>query len=152
MKPHGRIGTTQRVGAALLAGIVLSGCGPGVPTAEVTGRVTFDGTTQAGVLVEFTPSAVIDGKRGPCAYGITDADGRYRAFRTGKNKFGVVTGVNSVRLTAMEGSGAKVHPLHGQASGLTFDVQPGENVFDVDVPIDPTIRPPHKRGPAPAAR
>lgn len=63
------------------------GCGTTVPTAEVTGTITFDGQAQAGVLVEFTPQNFVNGKHAPAAYGITDTEGRYRAFRTGRNLF-----------------------------------------------------------------
>lgn len=132
----------RRVADVVTATFVVAcfaGCGTGVPTAEVTGRITFDGASQAGVLVEFTPLEMVAGKHRPSAYGITDAQGRYRAFRTGRNLFGVVIGRNAVRLSAMEGSDAKVHPGYSKAPRLTCEVVSGSNVYDLDLPSDPSL-------------
>jgi len=115
------------------------GCGTTVPTAEVTGTITFDGQAQAGVLVEFTPQNFVNGKHAPAAYGITDTEGRYRAFRTGRNLFGASVGVNTVRLSAMEGSDAKVHPGYSKAPRLTCEVVSGSNLYDLDLPSDPSL-------------
>lgn len=116
--------------------VIVCGCGSRPQTAEVTGRITFDGKPQANVIVELEPQQPVDGKIPPAARGITDADGRYRVFRTGHGLFGVAVGPAFVRISAAADSGAKVHRRYA-AGGLSLDVTPGGNVYDLDLPAVP---------------
>lgn len=119
---------------------VAGGCGrEPFPTAELTGRVTLEGKPVEGVVVQFEPRNLNSKKTLPAAYGITDADGRYRAFRTGNKKFGAVVGVNQVRVTVPEGNTAKVHPRYAADRAFWAEVAPGPNVFDLELVSDPTI-------------
>ena len=84
--------------------LVVAGCGglPGQNIAEVTGRVTLEGKPVTGVILPFEPdeSGVAPGKKArPVAFGQTDTDGRYRAFRTGNKQFGAAVGLSHVRIT-----------------------------------------------------
>lgn len=122
-----------------LTGAILPGCGrEAFPTAEVTGRVTLEGKPLEGVVVQFEPRNLNSKKLLPAAFGISDAEGRYRAFRTGKKKFGAVVGVNQVRIVVPEGSAATVHPRYSEDRAFWAEVNPGENVFDLDLVKDPT--------------
>jgi hypothetical protein len=124
---------------SLCAVVTLAGCGgESFQTAELTGRVTLEGKPLAGVVVQFEPRNLNSKKLMPSAYGITDADGRYRAFRTGKKKFGAVVGVSQVRVTVPEGNAAKVHPLYAGDRAFWAEVTPGPNVFDLELIDDPT--------------
>jgi hypothetical protein len=108
---------------------------------EVTGRVTLEGKPVEGVVVQLEPdqSSVGPGKKVlPTAYGKTDADGRFRAFRTGKNKFGAAVGLNHVRVTVPEGSSAKVHPRYMGDSTFWHEIGPGPTVVDLELVADPT--------------
>jgi hypothetical protein len=129
----------RRACAIALAAIVLTGCGgERFPTAEVTGRVTLEGKPLEGVVVQFEPRQQPNVKKiMPAAFGITDTGGRYRAFRTGNKKFGVVVGVNQVRITVPEGNAAQVHPRYGQDRAFWMDVAPGPNVYDLELVDDP---------------
>lgn len=125
--------------AASWASVVLSlaGCGRAPQTAEVTGRVTFDGKPQAQVHLEFVPLNKADGQPQPPAYAITDGEGRFRAYRLGNGLFGVVVGPNAVRITAMTDSAAKVDRRYGKGE-LVLDVKAGPNVYDLDLPMKPS--------------
>ncbi len=122
--------------AACGLSLLLSGCGSGPRTAEVTGRITFDGKPQANVLIEFEPQQSVNGKVPAAARGVTDADGRYRAFRTGKNLVGVAVGPAVVRVSAVQDSAARVDPRYANG-GLSLEVVPGANVYDLDLPATP---------------
>jgi hypothetical protein len=128
---------------ALAAAVAVVGCGKltGPKTAEVTGRVTIDGKPVEGVIIQFEPdeSGVAPGKKAqPTAFGTTDADGRYRAFRTGNKAYGAVVGVNHVRVTVPEGSSAKVHPRYMGDSTFWHEIGPGPTVIDLELVADPT--------------
>jgi len=124
------------VGAVLIACV---GCsGDQFPVGEVTGRVTLEGKPLEGVVVQFEPRNLNSKTLLPAAFGVTDADGRYRAFRTGNKKFGAVVGVNQVRVTVPEGNTAKVHPRYGADRAFWAEVAPGNNVFDLELLDDPT--------------
>ena len=124
----------------LCALVAFAGCSAErFPTAELTGRVTIEGKPLEGVVVQFEPRQPPNVKKAlPAAFGITDADGRYRAFRTGNKKFGAVVGVNQVRVVVPEGNTAKVHPRYGQDRAFWAEVAPGDNVFDLELVNDPT--------------
>lgn len=135
---------------ALPSALSVPGCGnlAGPEIAEVTGRVTVDGVPLEGVVLQFEPdeSAVAPGKKSlPIAFGTTDADGRYRAFRTGNRLFGAAVGLNHVRITVPEGSSAKVHPRYMGDSVFWHEVGPGDTVIDLELTADPTaVRKPVK--------
>ncbi|MFM8497381.1 MAG: hypothetical protein ACKOEM_17950 [Planctomycetia bacterium] len=127
----------------LLAVALASGCGKlsGPKTVEVTGRVTLDGKPLAGVILQFEPdeSGVAPGKKAlPTAFGTTDADGRYRAFRTGNKAYGAVVGLSNVRITVPEGSTAKVHPRYLADGTFWHEIGPGPTVVDLELVADPT--------------
>jgi len=55
--------------------ILTTGCGDGkLSTINVSGTVTFDGQPLAGATVNFSPQS----SEGQPAYGVTDADGKYK--------------------------------------------------------------------------
>jgi hypothetical protein len=122
--------------------IACVGCsGDRFPVGEVTGRVTLEGKPLEGVVVQFEPRDRPDQKKIlPGAYGVTDADGRYRAFRTGNKKFGAVVGVNQVRVMVPEGNNAKVHPRYSADRAFWADIAPGQNVYDLELVDDPTAK------------
>jgi len=127
--------------AAILLAVFLSGCsGTRFQTAEVTGTVKLDGEPVEKVALEFEPA--IEGVKEilPTAYGMTDAEGRYRVTRVGGQKGGApgaVIGTNIVRISAPEGSTAKVHPHYAGDGALRFEVKPGPNVFDIELVANP---------------
>jgi hypothetical protein len=68
-----------QVAAALLVGILVSGCGGGgreapANLAPVSGKVLIDGTPTANVAVSFIPTGETKGEG---AYGASDAEGKY---------------------------------------------------------------------------
>lgn len=130
--------------AAVMALVVVVSCGPaGYRIAEVTGRVTMDGKPVEGLLIRFVPEDIkADAPvttRPPVAYGQTDADGRYRAFRTGDKLFGAATGRHRVWITPAEGGGGQVPAKYRGENTLSYDVQPGANTFDIDLTSGPTV-------------
>lgn len=132
----------SRLTVALAAALV-GGCGKlsGPKTVEVTGRVTLEGKPLEGVILQFEPdeSGVAPGKKAlPTAFGTTDADGRYRAFRTGNKAYGAVVGLSNVRITVPEGSAAKVHPRYSGDGAFWHEIGPGPTVVDLELVADPT--------------
>jgi hypothetical protein len=107
-------------------------------TAEVTGTVTLEGTPVEGVSVEFEPVRT-GAEIPPTAYGSTDAEGKYRLTRVGGKggRPGAVVGMNTVRVSAPEGSTAKVHPHYADECAFQFEVKAGPNVFDIDLMKNP---------------
>jgi len=118
--------------------LLLTGCGSDqFPTAELTGRVTLEGKPLEGVVLQFEPRNIDSKKPMPVGFGVTDADGRYRAFRTGKEKFGLVLGVHQVRVTVPEGNAAKVNPRYAEDRAFFAEIGPGPNVVDFELTEDP---------------
>jgi hypothetical protein len=124
--------------AALLGLALAAGCASGdLPTAVVTGKVTYDGKPVPNGTVLFVPAA------GPPATGEIQPDGSYR-MTTYANGDGAVLGKHQVCITALQditGRGAEERTplpppiipekyMHRATSGLTADVQPGENTID----------------------
>lgn len=107
-------------------------------TAEVTGTVTLEGTPVEGVSLEFEPLRT-GAEIPPTAYGSTDAEGKYRLTRVGGKggRPGAVVGMNTVRVSAPEGSTAKVHPHYADEGAFQFEVKAGPNVFDIDLMKNP---------------
>jgi len=122
--------------------IACVGCsGDRFPVGEVTGRVTLEGKPLEGVVVQFEPRDRPDQKKIlPGAFGVTDADGRYRAFRTGNKKFGAPVGVSQVKVTVPEGNNAKIHPRYGEDRAFWAEIAPGQNVYDLELVEDPTAK------------
>lgn len=128
--------------AVVVMACVAAGCGglDSVPVAEVTGRVTLDGKPVEGVILQFEPEENRSKKALPVAFGTTDADGRYRAFRTGKAKFGAAVGVNHVRITLPEGSETKIHPQYLAEKAFSEEIGPGPTVVDLELVADPAAK------------
>ncbi len=126
-----------------LIGVAWCACFPGCSaekfkTAEVTGIVTLEGKPIQGVSLEFEPART-GAEIPPTAYGSTDAEGRYRLTRVGGKggRPGAVIGMNTVRVSAPEGSSAKVHTHYADEGAFQFEVKAGPNVFDIDVVKNP---------------
>lgn len=131
----------------VLATWVSVGCVPysGSRVAEVTGRVTQNGEPVEGLLLTFYPEQPADtpaknATAPPVAYGRTDADGRYRAFRTGHKLFGAIVGRNRVSINPPEEGNLKVPAAYSGDSGPVVDVQDGANTFDIDLKVDPATK------------
>ena len=107
-------------------------------TAEVTGTVMLEGKPVEGVSLEFEPVRT-GAEIPPTAYGSTDAEGKYRLTRVGGKggRPGAVVGMNTVRVSAPEGSTATVHPHYADEGALQFEVKAGPNVFDIDLVKNP---------------
>ncbi|MDA1040820.1 MAG: hypothetical protein O3A37_11105 [Planctomycetota bacterium] len=107
-------------------------------TAEVRGTVTLEGTPVEGVSVEFEPVRT-GAEIPPTAYGSTDAEGKYRLTRVGGKggRPGAVVGMNIVRVSAPEGSSAKVHPHYADEGAFQYEVKAGPNIFDIDLMKNP---------------
>ena len=120
-------------------GFTLVGCSAEkFKTAEVTGTVMLEGTPVEGVSLEFEPVRT-GAEIPPTAYGSTDAEGKYRLTRVGGKggRPGAVVGMNTVRVSAPEGSTATVHPRYADEGALQFEVKAGPNVFDIDLVKNP---------------
>lgn len=96
--------------------------------AEVTGSIQLGGKPLAGAFVVFTPNRP-DEVRG---VGSTDAAGRYRILRPG-GKFGAPLGPCTVSVHGGD-SGTPIPKQYSTASELVYDVKPGANEFNVDIP------------------
>jgi hypothetical protein len=108
------------------------GCwGDGFGVAEVTGRVTIDGTPRKGLMVVFSPN---DGgtTKLPPAYGFTNDEGRYRAIRPG-SKPGAVVGQTTVRVLAFDGSDVVVNGKALPNTEMQQEIVRGPNVVDIDL-------------------
>lgn len=129
-------------GAVFAATVLMLGCaGEPFKTGEVTGRVTLEGKPVEGIVVRFEPRQPPNAKKvPPVAFGITDADGRYRAVRMGKRKFGAIVGLNQVRINVPEGNTAKIHPRYEADRAFWAEIAPGANVFDLELVDDPTAK------------
>jgi hypothetical protein len=111
------------IGAASL----VAGCW-GRGFAEVSGTVTSAGKPVSGAFIVFAPERK-DEVRG---VGATDKDGHYRILRPG-GKFGAPLGRNTVSIHGGD-AGRTVPASFGTKSNLTFEVKPGRNVFDIEIP------------------
>jgi hypothetical protein len=117
---------------AIVAGFLCAGCsGESFRTAEVSGTVTNAGRPAAGVFVQFSPpGGHLAGL--PSAYGMTDAQGRYRLVRPG-SKTGAVVGPNTVTFsTTSEDSGQTTVDASEGLDTWSFNVEvkPGTNTLD----------------------
>jgi hypothetical protein len=135
--------------AALAAACVIavSGCGGGRTTHPVSGKVALaDGQPLAGARVVFDS---VD--KGVSAQGYTDEAGQYR-LTTEEDGDGAVPGEHRVivmppprAIGTGEGENVKIATAPArpvvpkklqryETSGLTFEVQPGDNTYDIVVP------------------
>jgi hypothetical protein len=118
---------------ALLTAALVTGCSSKLN--EVTGKVTFDGRTVAGMEVRFEPK---DPSTGTTAIGYTQADGTYKLHYPG-DKTGAPVGEYKVLITGGEMEGepgqprARVAPKYNSASELTATVKSGPNTINFDV-------------------
>ncbi|HEX5102842.1 MAG TPA: hypothetical protein VFV87_03475 [Pirellulaceae bacterium] len=129
---------------ALSVAALLTGCGSGIDTATVRGKVTLGGQPVPNVIVNFQP------ENGRPAVGQTDASGNYE-LSTISSGDGAVPGMHKVSFSiktepppstavAKQMSGPVVAaPFNvkyrsGETSGLTREVKAGEsNVFDFEL-------------------
>ena len=116
----------------VVAAFLLTGCGDPASVATVSGTVTHGGKPVTGVTVQFVPSD----KKAPLAVGAADETGRYTLGRA-MGKRGCAAGTYSVRLFEQDpGTLAFAIPAEmSTKSTLTFDVKPGENTFDIQIPV-----------------
>lgn len=107
-------------------------------TAPVSGRVTLDGQTLAGVHVAFQPVAKAgDIYPGGGSYAITDGDGRFTLLLVDGEKPGAVIGQHRVEISARSEIPANIDVAtrprpkvfvpekYSRNSALTFDVPTG---------------------------
>ena len=120
--------------AALLAVVVLAGCGssgPPIPDlAPVTGTVTQRGKPLEGAAVSFWP----EGKGSPSVGG-TDAEGRFELKYAGTHT-GAPIGKHTVRISKMSGeAGSELIPAkYNDNSKLTQEVtKDGPNDFKIEL-------------------
>lgn len=116
--------------------IFASGCG-GDGLAQVSGVVTLpDGSTKEGVFVSFSDP---DKQRG--ASGVTDAAGKYQ-LTTNTPGDGAPPGTYRIAVTqpgpadSSQLEGPRLFPKRyesAQSSGLSFEVKPGKNSFDIQL-------------------
>lgn len=135
-RPEARRGTRPspggRCGSAVAGGLVIllslaSGCGDR-RFAEVTGTVRLGGEPLSGAFIVFQPET--EGEvRG---VGSTDRQGQYRILRPG-GRFGAPRGPNTVSVHGGD-SGQAIPPEYGTQSTLRFEVRPGPNTFDIEIP------------------
>jgi hypothetical protein len=85
-----------------------------------------------GVTVQFVPND----KNSPLTGGSTDETGKYILGRSMGNK-GCAAGTYSVRLFDQDPGASKftIHEEMSMKSTLTFDVKPGANTFDIEIPF-----------------
>ena len=121
----------QTAGSLIASGVLMVGCGDPSSIAEVTGTITSGGKPVSGVSVQFVPK---DGKS-PLGRGSADESGRYTIGRA-MGKKGCAAGTYSVRLSEQD-PGSQLLNIPEEMSTkstLTFDVKPGRNTFDIEIP------------------
>ena len=126
----------------LLSLVLLFGCtrGGDLPTAPVSGKVTYKGKPVPSGTVMFVP------EKGPPATGEIGKDGSYSLGTYGKND-GAVLGKHKIAVTAVADMSDRLpedrNPLpppivpskylSQDTSELTFEVKQGKNVADLDL-------------------
>ena len=117
---------------------LLSGCGGGLPTAPVRGKITYQGKPVPSGTILFMP----EGDQ-PAATGEIQPDGSY-VLETYEPGDGAVLGKHSIMITAVEDQTGKLPEARSpmpallipvkytnmMTSGLTAEVQPGQNTID----------------------
>ncbi len=92
---------TAACALSLLACVSVLGCGDGLNTAEVSGRITFQGQPLAGAAVATQPIATEGRNPGPGSFGETDAEGRYQLELVKPAKPGAMVGEHRVLITPL---------------------------------------------------
>jgi hypothetical protein len=116
----------------VFAALLLTGCGDPASVATVSGTVTHGGKSVAGVNVQFVPQD----KKSPLASGPVDETGRYTLGRA-MGRQGCAAGTYSVRLVEQDPGALpfRIPADMSTKSTLTFDVKPGANTFDIQIPV-----------------
>lgn len=111
---------------------MLAGCSDPASVATVSGTVTYDGKPVTSVDVQFVPQD----KKSPLASGPVDEKGRYTLGRA-MGKRGCAAGTYSVRLFEQDPGALpfRIPADMSTKSTLTFDVKPGANTFDIEIPV-----------------
>lgn len=108
----------------------LAGCGrewSAPELGQVRGKLTLDGRPLSDMMVIFEP------EEGQQSVATSGDDGSFKAMYY-VDLEGVQTGPCTVRIVPGIGSSIGfIHPKYGAESELTFDVAPGDNVFDIDL-------------------
>ncbi len=136
----------------LLAGAV-SGCGTTVEKGEVRGVVTLGEEPLESIMVYFMPDPASEGDQA-ASWGVTDAEGRYRLEYQGEGGgFGAIPGQHRITLEDLvpeNSRGEEVPPaprippnlMSPSATGLRYEVVPGEQTIDIDVAAPPPKKEP----------
>lgn len=120
-----------RLGALMLPVLLglLCGCTK-EPNPEVTGKVTFKGQPVPNAVVFFNPES------GPASGGATLQDGTFKML-TKRAGDGVLEGKCKVAITPVDPVklplGIPARYIDAETSGLTANVEDGENVFDFEL-------------------
>ena len=112
--------------------VSLTGCGGGtIRTVNVTGTVTFNGEPLSGAQVNFSPTTSDEGARP--AFGLTDADGKYRlSVIGGAVNAGTTPGEYQVSISRMVGTGIIAEPDGGPTtSGPSVFVPPPQSLIPI---------------------
>lgn len=122
---------TMRLGVWVLPVLwgLLCGCAK-EPNPEVTGKVTFKGQPLPNAVVFFHPQS------GPASAGATQEDGTFKMI-TKQPGDGVLQGTCKVAITPIDPEKLPL-PIPArytdtETSGLTANVEDGENVFDFEL-------------------
>ena len=83
----------------LLISVSALGCNDGFDTAEVSGRITFQGEPLVGASVATQPIATGGRNPGPGSFGETDTEGRFRLELVKPAKLGAMIGEHRVLIT-----------------------------------------------------
>jgi hypothetical protein len=141
--PHGSIAAVfpsaiLRSMAPILCCLLLAGCGSGKGLARVKGRVTLNGESLEGAVVEFHAA----GPGGSSAAGKTDAQGRYELMYTFDTR-GAAPGEYTVTIRTAEicfdaqgneyQSPERVPAKFNTRTELKRTVEPGRNTIDFDL-------------------
>jgi hypothetical protein len=119
-----------RLATAMLVAFCI-GCKKNSNVGEVSGRVTYGGKPLSTAQVDFDPEG--EGKK---SVGYTDANGYYELQYT-LHETGALVGRHKVRVIVMPAEGSpplSIPAEYGSNSQLEFEVQPGHNRFDIDIP------------------
>jgi hypothetical protein len=126
-----RLETRSAILPCAVVMLFCSGCGSNGNIGTVTGNVTYAGQPLAQAAVEFQPAA--GGKK---SVGYTDNNGYYELQYT-LDERGAVIGRHKVRIITMPAPGTAAINIpsdYGGNSKLEYEVQPGPNRFDVNIP------------------
>jgi hypothetical protein len=132
--------------ALLCLACLALGCGDGRSLGTVSGRVTLDGKPLADARVNFQPMG--DARNtGIGSFGKTNANGEYSLTLIDETAPGAIVGKHRVMIRAVgavkgdpeddkqRAGPDRVPPEYNMNSILTFDVNPGENTANWDLPL-----------------